>query len=354
MTKIQGNSYKQETKPLKNRTKRPRSDYSQAGKWVFRLWLFSFLLWTAILFWVYRYSKKNFPPHVTEEKQVKGEKVTGKIRKDATPVVVIPPPSNTSVPNNVSTVKLGQSELHSGSSESTNIKANVPQKNTETRLHNRKRVSIIIDDMGGSIDMALKFLELPYPIAFAVLPYEPHSQEVSRLVKSYGKVLLLHMPMEPHEYPEKNPGKGALLLGQDRETQRKLFLRALERVPGAVGVNNHMGSKFTEDMEAMRFFMEMLKEKNLFFVDSATTSKTVACDVAREVGVRCFRRNVFLDHEPSTVFVNAQLVKLADEAREREITIAIGHPHKVTLDMLRRGLKDIQAKDIELVSIGLK
>ncbi|MGC8719138.1 MAG: divergent polysaccharide deacetylase family protein [Thermodesulforhabdaceae bacterium] len=212
-------------------------------------------------------------------------------------------------------------------------------------------VSIIIDDMGGNLDIAKKFLELPYPIAFAVLPYEPYSREVSKLIRQHGKVLLLHMPMEPHGYPQKNPGKGALLLGQDRDTQRRLILKALEQVPGAAGVNNHMGSKFTENREAMRSFLEVLKEKNLFFVDSATSDKTVACDVAREVGVVCFRRNVFLDHEPSVSFVNAQFVKLVDMAGSRDATIVIAHPHIVTYELLKKKLAEIQTRNIELVSI---
>jgi polysaccharide deacetylase 2 family uncharacterized protein YibQ len=205
--------------------------------------------------------------------------------------------------------------------------------------------------MGGSLEMAKNFLELPYPIAFAVLPYEPYSREVAQLILRHGHVVLLHMPMEPHGYPQKNPGKGALVLDQDKETQRRLFLKALEQVPGALGVNNHMGSRFTEDREAMRFFLQMVKEKNLFFVDSATSDKTVACDVAREIGVICLRRNVFLDHEPSVSFINAQFVRLSDMALSRDMTIVIGHPHRVTLELLKKKLGEIQSKNVELVSI---
>jgi polysaccharide deacetylase 2 family uncharacterized protein YibQ len=208
--------------------------------------------------------------------------------------------------------------------------------------------------MGGSIDIARKFIALPYPIAFAVLPYEPYSREVARLAKEHGKVVLLHMPMEPHGYPEKNPGKGALLMGQDKETQRRLFFKALEQVPGAVGVNNHMGSRFTENREAMSVFLELVKEKKLFFIDSATTDKTVACDVAREVGVPCLRRDVFLDHEVTVSFTRAQLVRLFDVAKTKELTIAIGHPHRVTLELLQKGLTETRSKNLEIVSLDVR
>ncbi len=196
------------------------------------------------------------------------------------------------------------------------------------------KVSIIIDDMGRSIDIARKFLELPYPLAFAVLPYEPHAKEVAKMIKDKGRVLLLHMPMEPKGYPAVNPGPGALLLEQDKNQQKKLFLEALSRVPGAVGVNNHMGSKFTENREAMTNFLTWVKEQGLFFVDSMTTPNSVGCDVAKSLGVPCVKRDVFLDHLVKQKFILHQLKRLEVMAHNRCFTLAIGHPHELTYQAL--------------------
>jgi len=343
----------------------------------FSIWVFGVIVWVGLLLWAYHWSSKKTELH---QKVVKSN-LENADSKNNQPTAPSNTPSNHSPQpfpryGEEKSVEMTQSlPLHSENGGEDQVKAassdldkhssqklpssrevvpepssrDVPVSSPVSKHY--RRISIIIDDMGGSMDIAKKFLELPYPIALAVLPYEPYSREVARLAKEHGKVVLLHMPMEPHGYPEKNPGKGALLLGQDRDTQRKLFLKALEQVPGAVGVNNHMGSRFTENRESMRVFLELVKEKNLFFIDSATTDKTVACDVAREVGVPCLRRDVFLDHEVTASFARAQLVRLFDIAQTKDLTIAIGHPHKITLELLQKGFTETSNKNIKVVSL---
>jgi len=349
----------------------------------FSIWIFGAIVWVGLLLWAYHWSSEKTELH---QKVVKSN-LENEDSKPNKPIASSSTPSNNSPTPNL-LPRYGEEESKEATHASPIRSKNVPdnrekvvsrdvdkhsseQKLTDSRevvfepspryapspsavSKHYRRISIIIDDMGGSMEIAKKFVELPYPIALAVLPYEPYSQEVARLAKKHGKVVLLHMPMEPHGYPEKNPGKGALLVGQDRDTQRRLFLRALKHVPGAIGVNNHMGSRFTENREAMRVFLELVKEKNLFFIDSATTDKTVACDVAREVGIPCFRRDVFLDHEVTASFTQAQLVRLFDIAQTKDLTIAIGHPHKITLELLQKGLAEIRNKNIEMVSLDFR
>jgi len=347
------------------------------------IWIFGAIVWVGLLLWAYHWSSKKTELH---QKVVKSN-LENEDSKPSRPIASSSAPSNNSPASNL-LPRYGEEESeeapHASPPRSKNVhddrekvvsrdvdKHSSQQKLSDSRevvsepslrdapssstiSKHYRRVSIIIDDMGGSMEIAKKFIDLPYPIALAVLPYEPYSREVARLAKEHGKVVLLHMPMEPHGYPEKNPGKGALLLGQGRDTQRKLFLKALEQVPGAVGVNNHMGSRFTENREAMRFFLELVKEKNLFFIDSATTDKTVACDVAREIGVPCLRRDVFLDHEVTASFARAQLVRLFDIAQTKDLTIAIGHPHKITLELLQKVLAETRNKNIEIVSLDFR
>ncbi len=212
------------------------------------------------------------------------------------------------------------------------------------------RVSLIIDDMGRDIKMAKRFLSIPYPIAFSVLPYEPHTAEVASMIKERGRVLLLHMPMEPKGYPKVNPGPGALFLNQLEDEQKRLFLEALRRVPGAVGVNNHMGSRFTEDREAMTHFLTWVKEQGLFFVDSMTTPKSVGCEVAKEIGVPCVKRDVFLDHLVKKDFIYHQIEELKIKAHSKCYVVAIGHPHELTLKALMN-LSFLESDNIVFVSL---
>ncbi len=323
MAKFLRNSYRGGKEIRKSRSKR-------LGRGpLFGLWVFVAFLFVAILMLAKEIHRPN--SYDTPKNQMESKSQDGYIRRP------LPKPSikDKSSPFNVPSHPKDEEKILNPSSISSST----------------RYVSIIIDDMGRSVEIAKKFVNLPYPLAFAVLPYEPETKEVVKLIKNSGKTLLLHMPMEPHGYPEKDPGEGALLLTQSRETQRKLFLEALERVPGAVGVNNHMGSRFTEDREAMEFFLSLLKEKGLFFVDSATTNKTVACDVAKSIGVKCFRRDVFIDHEPNLDFVNAQIEHIINMADQKSFILAIGHPHRVTFEVLTSKLRLMRDKNIELVSI---
>lgn len=254
-----------------------------------------------------------------------------------------------------------EEEADAGREPPYSTDAEIPEANEEHKVSHaiadrqiqkpRGTVSIIIDDMGRDIESAKKFLALPYPLAFAVLPYEAHSKEVAEMIRKSGRTLLLHMPMEPRGYPEVNPGPGALLLSQSEEEQYRLFKKALKQVPGALGVNNHMGSRFTEDREAMRRFMRWLKEEGLFFVDSRTTAKTVACEAAREVGVPCLERNVFIDHELTRKFIVSQLAELARRASTQGYALAIGHPHEITYRVLRDNLSRYSVNGLQLVSL---
>ncbi len=285
-------------------------------------------LWAGLLFLIH-YSLVHKPINQSKELEKKQFLITKRV------VHVNSAKQTAVVKRDIHSVQ--KSEFRKVRKKPEEISRSKPGGSTLTSSSNRKecgKVSIIIDDMGRSIELARKFLELPYPLAFAVLPYEPHTREVAKMIKEKGRVLLLHMPMEPKGYPEVNPGPGALLLGQSKDQQKKLFLEALSRVPGAVGVNNHMGSRFTENREAMTNFLTWVKEQGLFFVDSMTTPDSVGCDVAKTLGVPCVKRNVFLDHLVKQKFISHQLKRLEVMAHNRCFTLAIGHPHELTYKVL--------------------
>ncbi len=130
------------------------------------------------------------------------------------------------------------------------------------------RVAIVIDDLGLSLRAAQTLLGIPQPLTFAVLPKLTHSREIAEAAAAAGRDVLLHLPMEPLDYPAKDPGPGALLKSMTSEAMAEVLKEDLAAVPNAVGVNNHMGSRLTEDEEVIRLILTMLKERRLSFLDS--------------------------------------------------------------------------------------
>ncbi len=200
------------------------------------------------------------------------------------------------------------------------------------------KIVIIIDDVGFNLAALDKLLRIKEPITFAVLPNAPQSTEAVKRIKSKGAELMLHMPMEPMSYPQSDPGKGALFLGMTQQEVKDRVLHALEAVPGARGVNNHMGSAFTADPEGVEKLLVVLKKQGLYFVDSRTTVDTVAYKTAGIMEVPCTKRDVFLDHHLSSSYIKRSLVKLSLTANRQESAVAIGHPHPETVRALTRYL----------------
>ena len=191
----------------------------------------------------------------------------------------------------------------------------------------------MIDDAGYDLDALQPFLDLPMPLAVAVLPNLPHSDEAAHRVLAAGKELLLHLPMEPEG--GEDPGPGALLTGQPAAEIERLLDAALASVPGAVGVNNHMGSKATADPAFMDVVLGALERRGLFFVDSRTTSLTVAASEAERLGVPALERRVFLDAVDGGAEESLQAA-IAAAARDGS-AVAIGHVQTDGLAAILRG-----------------
>ena len=194
-------------------------------------------------------------------------------------------------------------------------------------------VAIIIDDMGYHKKIGQELLELPMNLTFSFLPAAPHTAELEEIAFQAGRVVLLHQPMEPKS-KEWDPGPGALLVGQTTEEQKKLFYQNFQVVPHAVGVNNHMGSLYTEDRAAMDTLMQLIRAEGLFFVDSFTSADTQGLAAAIAAGVPTARRHIFLDNVHTEDKVCEQLQKLVDNAEKNGWAIGIGHPNSATLAAL--------------------
>jgi len=191
----------------------------------------------------------------------------------------------------------------------------------------------VIDDLGQSYSHFERVAALGLPLSVAIIPGLPSTTRTAREARRRGIETLLHLPMEPRE-AEYNPGAGALLTILPPAEIAARIQAAEEAVPEAVGVNNHMGSRFTADRAAMSVLMAELRRRGLFWLDSRTTGATVGKEAAAAAGVPAASRDVFIDAERDPAFIRSQLRKLVALARRRGSAVGIGHPYPETLAAL--------------------
>lgn len=211
------------------------------------------------------------------------------------------------------------------------------------------RVAVVIDDVGFDESIALEFADLGLPLTFAVLPHQRYSLTLASRLRGMGHEVILHLPMQPIGRPGNDPGQGAVTEGLSRDEIRAIVVGDLESVPGAMGLNNHMGSRATTDPVLMRAVLEVAKERGLFFLDSRTTSATVAYDLAVEMGIPAVRRAVFLDDRRERSYIEAQVRSLLERARIEGFALAIGHPDPATLEALKESAGLLRSPDIRMV-----
>lgn len=213
------------------------------------------------------------------------------------------------------------------------------------------RVALVIDDLGRSVDDLDALAELSVPISYAVLPFEEQTPQVVTELRRRGEEILLHLPMEPAA-AEKDPGPGALRLGMTAEQLRQSTLAALQAVPGAAGVNNHMGSGLSADEPSMTTILGVLSSRGLFFLDSRTSAQSVGYRVAARLGLPAAERQVFLDPDPSPEAIRAQFHRLLGLARTRGAAVAIGHPLPETLAVLAEEVPKARDLGYEFVPVS--
>lgn len=208
------------------------------------------------------------------------------------------------------------------------------------------KIAIIIDDIGNSrshLEAAL----LPGKVTFAVLPFTPHARSFALRAHHQGKQIMLHAPMQAVRGNRLGPG--ALTTEMSSEEIKLELQRALDFVPYVAGVNNHMGSYFTQVEPAMRAVLETLQYKQLYFIDSRTSEFSVAERLAKELEVASNHRHVFLDNEVDFGYLSAQWRQLIELAREKGEAIGIGHPYPETLAFLKQEIPKLEALGVELV-----
>ncbi len=212
----------------------------------------------------------------------------------------------------------------------------------------RPKVAIIIDDLGYDPHIAKKFVELEPNLTFAVIPHSPFQKKVAETVRKNGGELMLHIPMEPNEYPDVDPGPGALLTTMEPDQLIAQLQVNLETISDAKGINGHMGSRLTAHSEQMYQIFTILKKRNLYFVDSLTTPESVCKPSAALLKIPFAQRDVFIDHFQEPAFMRKQIRRLIKTAKKNGDAIGIAHPHKATLKILVELMPEIK-KQVDLV-----
>ncbi len=213
-------------------------------------------------------------------------------------------------------------------------------------------VAIVIDDIGRRPHDLTPFLDLPIPVTFSVFPGLPLTSQALKLAKRAKCAVFGHIPMEPINASVMEPDLTFLLTHDSHDQIRTKLNTMLNELPGIVGINNHMGSKFTQDTGLMQVVFSVLKQRNLYFLDSRTTRLTVAEATARHMHIRTLRRDVFLDDTRDPLAVATSMDKLVKKAEQQGWAVAIGHPFPQTAAGITRWLDSSAPWPVRFVCVA--
>lgn len=213
-------------------------------------------------------------------------------------------------------------------------------------------VAIIVDDIGYDQAVANQFIDMAAPLTLSVLPHGPFSRQLATDARASGHEIMLHLPMEPGEFPAVNPGPGALLFQMTPDQLIDQLNIDLDLIPGIKGVNNHMGSALSESSVHMRQIFSILKKRGLYYIDSRTTAKTVARPSARLLQLSFAERDIFIDHVEDKRFIRGQLDQLIKRAEKQGFAVGIAHPHPITRKVLSEFLPVLKQR-VELVPASM-
>ena len=211
------------------------------------------------------------------------------------------------------------------------------------------RVAIIIDDIGSSLTLLQSLLMVEQPLTLSIIPDLPYSAEAARLGHRKGWDIMLHLPMEPDDYPSTNPGQGAILSSMSQSEVEQIIEDNVYSIPYLKGINNHMGSRITRDREAISSVLECVRKHRLFFIDSRTSEDSIACEVARNMNIPAAARTIFLDEVAEVSHSQNQLLRSVELAQLNGYAICIGHIYPSTIEALKTTLPLLQKKGVKLV-----
>lgn len=214
----------------------------------------------------------------------------------------------------------------------------------------RPMIALVIDDMGVDRKRSARVIGFKGPLTLSFLTYADDLDTQTAAAAAAGHELLVHVSMEP-DGATVDPGPNVLMSGLGADELRRRLRWGLSRFEAYVGINNHMGSRFTADAAGMTVVMEEIKSRGLLFLDSRTTNRTVAAALARRAGVPFVERNIFLDHVNDVATVRGRLAEVERLARRTGFAVAIGHPRQATLTALSTWLEEVEGRGFVLVPL---
>jgi polysaccharide deacetylase 2 family uncharacterized protein YibQ len=220
------------------------------------------------------------------------------------------------------------------------------------KVEAENRIAIVIDDMGCDLAPINEILSIDIPITLSILPSRPYSLEAAEKAREKGREIILHLPMEPRGFPEKNPGEGCLYITMSHDEIEKQLEENIAAVPAISGVNNHMGSRFMEDEDRVEVVLKHLKKKELYFLDSLTTRNSTAKRIAEKIEMKYISRDVFIDNNRDFRDTRERLLDLIEKKDRWKTLVLIGHPHINTIEAIRETVPLFRAEDIEVVTLS--
>ena len=231
------------------------------------------------------------------------------------------------------------------------IKPTIPER-IKKPVKKVGEVAIIIDDVGWNLSIIKEIEKINQPLTLAILPKAPYSKKILDELKDKNYEFILHLPLEPMP-PFQCLDKGLIKVNMGEEEIKNIFEDNIKDfLPYVKGVNNHMGSLYTINEEKMRILLENIKEKNLFFVDSLTNSKSCGYKLAKELGIKTGKRDIFLDNSSDPEEINKKIDELIKIAKEKQSAIAIGHAKATTINVLKERISDFEENGIKIVPVS--
>ena len=215
----------------------------------------------------------------------------------------------------------------------------------------RPIVAVVLDDLGLDRARTAAAIRLPGTLTLSFMTYAQDLPQQTEAARRAGHELLLHVPMEAIDRRE-DPGPHALYTSLSRAAILDRLRWGLDRFSGYVGINNHMGSRFTADARAMAPVMAELQARGLVFLDSRTTARSTGIELAAADGVPHAARDVFLDDDLAPAAIERQLALLERLAKRHGSAVAIGHAHDPTLAALAAWLPTLPAKGLMLEPVS--
>lgn len=213
------------------------------------------------------------------------------------------------------------------------------------------KLAIIIDDCGYDMATVRNLLNTKFPFSYAILPFKPYSSDVLAMVNEQGRVPMLHLPMEPMDKGAMSEAGNTVQVSMTADQQRALVRKAINSLPGIMGVNNHQGSRATSHETTMKNVLSELKRKNLFFVDSKTTASTKGRDMAQKMGVPTARNDIFLDNSSNPEEIRKQIYKAFAMAEKNGSAIAICHARPGTAECWKKYGDEFRKSGITFVPV---